>query len=130
MNKFESATINLNTGITLFFSNNLISSITLVGASHEVFDSILKSKSIENSVQFLSNFTKSPFKNIVNNLNKAKNWIKHADKDIDAEYNPNENDCIILIALSIPAYSKLGGVESEEIKRFKSFFEEWIKEKI
>ena len=130
MNKFESATINLKTGINLFFSNNFISGITLVGASHEVFDTLLKSKSIENSAQFLSNFTGLKINEIYRHLNLIKNWIKHADKDIDTEYNPIEDDCIMLIALSIPAYLKLGGTENEETKRFKLFFEDWIKRKL
>jgi hypothetical protein len=44
MNKFECAEINLKTGINLFFTKNFISSITLVGASHEIFDTLLNKK--------------------------------------------------------------------------------------
>jgi hypothetical protein len=130
MNKFECAEINLKTGINLFFTKNFISSITLVGASHEIFDTLLNKKSIENSTEFLSSFTGDSLKNINDTLNELKNWTKHANRDHKSQFEPIEDHCIILIALTIPAYLKLGEKENIETSKFKVFFEEWVKKKL
>lgn len=130
MKKFESAEINLRTGINLFFCKNFTSCITLVGASHEVFDTLLKNNTLESSIEFLSEFTGETKKRVCDQLNFAKNWIKHADRDIDTEYEPSEDDCVMLIALSIPAYFKLGGSKGEETEKFRAIYEDFIKNKI
>jgi|SRR5271166_5511949 len=117
--KTDAAERQLNTAIRLFFENrDTLSSYTLAAASREVTDGVIKSRRSEVYQRELARvgdplkvrlsyreemeiLTKDEFyKNFLMLDHKWQNFLKHADKDPDAEIEPFTTKQLALVILT------------------------------
>src|SRR5271157_538600 len=150
--KTDAAERQLNTAIRLFFENrDTLSSYTLAAASREVTDGVIKSRRSEiyqrelarvgdplkvrlsyweeitdvliDKDKFNKNFKGKFDKNFKKLHNKWQNFLKHADKDPDAEIEPFTTKLLALvIILAIKNYSLLTQHLTIEMKTFFAWF--------
>ena len=150
--KTDAAERQLNTAIRLFFENrDHLSSYALAVASREITDGVIKSRSSElyqrelarvgdplkvrlsyweeitdvliDKDKFNKSFKGKFDKNFKKLHNKCQNFLKHADKDPDAEIEPFTTKLLALvIILAIKNYSLLTQHLTIEMKTFFAWF--------
>lgn len=127
-NKFQVAESQLITAIDLFFTKrDPVSIHTLACASNEILDGLCSQKGLERSLihrgvnQFVDN--KKDKKEIINIINRPKNFFKHAfnEKEKFIEFNDRLSETIIWDSISM--YKKITDNQiTIEMLIFSAFF--------
>ena len=140
--KTDAAERQLNTAIRLFFENrDTLSSYALAVASREVTDGVIERRRSELYQRELARvgdplkvrlsyreeleiFIKPEFyKNVINLFNKWQNFLKHADKDPDAEIEPFTTKTLALVIIfAIKNYVLLAQHWTTEMAVFFAWF--------
>lgn len=140
--KTEAAERQLNTAIRLFFENrDHLSSYTLAAASREVTDGLIQRRlgelnqrklvrvgdSLEVPLSYretLDLLIKPGFhKEAIKHFNKWQNFLKHSDKDHDAEIEPFKAKLLVMvIILAIKNYVLLTEQWTTEMATFFAWF--------
>ena len=110
VDKFAAAEGQLLTAIDLFFRDgNQISTYTLARAAHEILDDLCRHNGLERGVlnEGLKHLDKPAKKRIMDKVNEAKNFFKHAANDPKNKINWNPEITIHFIIDSISLYRRL-----------------------
>jgi hypothetical protein len=112
--KLEAAEAQLVTAIKLFFQDEDDVAIhTLTRASHEILDTLCAKKNLTRGViyQGLENIRPELHKKIIDKVNEAKNYFKHADRDTEEtlSWNPKLSEYFIWDSTSL--HRQLVGVK-------------------
>ncbi len=112
--KLKAAEAQLATAIKLFFEGgNTIAIHTLAQASHEILDNLCANKNLLRGViqEGLKSVKPEHHKKIINKVNEAKNYFKHADKDAEKmlSWNPKVSEYFLWDATSL--HLRLVGVQ-------------------
>lgn len=132
LTKLEIAERQLNEAIVLFFEGrDSVSVHTLVGASIQVsLDHLSEDDVIDNNI-FLdgrSIYIKDEYrKQFIDHINKAKNFFKHADRDLQRgqttiDFNPEINEGYIFEAVRALAAANKRKAFSQEVAVFMRWF--------
>lgn len=135
ISKLEAAKIQLDCAIQHFFNGNHVCAVTLAGAAEDILGSLLKIKGEQSPFEFLHKWyqeeyavqvTKHDFSRNIANV--PRNWLKHAEKDVDSELDISDKDSTMLLMRAVPCYFKLTGEHSEEMVRFNKHVSSNIQE--
>lgn len=120
ISKEEAARRQLETAIELYLTGkDFISAITLAGAAEEILGKLLAHKAQTNMMSNLIELDKAisggrPFKTVNEEVNKVRNWIKHArDKDEPQDMEIEEGEAIAMILRAVVNYNRLTGQITE-----------------
>jgi len=123
--KIEAAIKQLENAISAFYSQDHISTITLAGASVSILDELCKREGYPSSAE---EFAKSTFaaeiiqgtdKDRIAFLNKARNCLKHADRENEDTFEITNMDGFLFIARAIYNLEQLNIEPSDKINRFR-----------
>ena len=140
--KIDAAERQLNTAIRLFFENrDHLSSYALAVASREITDGVIKSRRselyqresarVDGPLNFLLSYQEyiealiKPefYKNTIKLFHKWQNFLKHADKDPDAEIEPIKTKPLALVIMfAINNYVLLTQHCTTEMSTFFAWF--------
>ena len=113
--KLEAAEAQLITAIKLFFEEgDNITIHTLTRASHEILDKLCAKKNLPRGIMYqgLEQYIKPELhKKVMNKVNEAKNYFKHADRDTGEtlSWNPKVSEYFIWDATSL--HRRLVGIQ-------------------
>ena len=127
IDKIRVAESQLRVAIRLFFEDgDDVAVHTLARAAHEILDQLCAHKGLERGVvqEGLKNYIKPEHhKTVIDAVNKAKNFFKHADKDPSEilTWDPSASEYFIWDATAL--HRRLtGGIGRDEIPTFSLWF--------
>jgi hypothetical protein len=126
ISKIDAAKRQLETVIRLYFSNgDPVSIHTLTAAAYNVIRDINKKRGGQPLLvkeQFLDYIREGHEKEVMDIINAAENFFKHAGRDHEAtlDFNPDQSELLILEACSV--YYKLSGEFPPLFKLFQGWY--------
>ena len=126
ISKLDAARRQLETAIRLYFhTGDPVSIHTLTAAAYQIIRNINQNRGGKKRLQkdLILELAKPEFRaELIQKMNAAENFFKHADKDPDAllEFNPVQTDIMIQDALE--SYFHLTGEQTPLMTTYKAWF--------
>lgn len=125
IHKFQIAKIQLDDAILFFIEERYISSLTLAGASEEIFGKLSERYCNKNSsYENLTNLLKQKLPEMNVNINLSRNALKHATKhNEDVIYIYPEIESMIMILRAIGNYLNFSESAQHKLPHIDTFLE-------
>ena len=123
LSKIDAAEVQLRAAVRMFFeSQNPVPVFTLANAVREVVAQIGEHIEVETAQQELANAPGIPVAELVQNLKRTANFLKHADRDPGGRIDFYEDDLEVVLVFAVHDFGRVAGGMPIEAQ----VFEAWI----
>ena len=135
ISKLDAARIQLDVAIEKYFQGDHVCAVTLAGAAEDIFAGLLKADGQQSPFEFLHDWyqetynieiSKSDFSRKVANL--GRNWLKHANDDVDTKFEISERDSIMMLNRALPCYYKLTKSHTVNMEKYFQYLKANIRD--
>lgn len=125
ISKLDAARIQLDSAIEHYFQGDYVCAVTLAGAAEDIFAGLLKASGQLTPFEFLHDWYQKNYNTTVSKndfsrkiANLGRNWLKHANEDVDTKFDITEGDSIMMLMRALPCYHKLTKGHTEKMEKF------------
>jgi hypothetical protein len=123
VSKLEAAEAHLKAAVRLYFSNDhIVPVLTLANAAREVVATLGEKGGVKTLQDHIAEHLTLTPREVVKNISKIANFLKHADRDPTATVEVTELTIVTVLQLACHDFFKVKGEKRIEVE----FFEKWL----